>query len=108
MTRIDIDIEFMSRRIDESSDFYRVAILLELLGGWFTRSVVMPDSAIDGRDTHHYCKEEIGGEMVHYDNDECPYGEWFHLSCLFLKKAPRTKTWYCPECRKEFKKTKNF
>ena len=111
VTRIDIDVEFMSRCIDESCDFYRVAILPELLGRWFTRSVVMPDSAIDGRDTHYnycYCKEEIGGEMIHCDNDECPYGEWSHLSCLLLKKAPRTKTWYCLECRKKLKKTKNF
>ena len=26
--------------------------------------------------------------MVHCDDDEnCPHGEWFHLSCLKLKKT---------------------
>ena len=33
-----------------------------------------------------YCKEECGGEMVGCDNPRCQAGEWFHLSCLRLKK----------------------
>ena len=110
VTRIDYNPEFLSRCVEESINFYRVAVLPELLGRWFTRSVVMPDSATDDRDSNQYnycyCKEERGGEMIHCDNDNCPYGEWFHLSCLRLKKAPRTKTWHCPQCRKEVKKTK--
>lgn len=109
VTRIDIDPDFISNCIDESGTFYRAAILPELLGRWFTRSVIMPESATDGRNeeyTYCYCKEELGGEMVHCDNDVCHYGEWFHLSCLGLKKVPRSKTWHCPDCRKELKNKK--
>ena len=39
-----------------------------------------------------------GGEMVCCDVENCPLGKWFHLSCLRLRKAPRTKKWYCPDC----------
>ena len=40
--------------------------------------------------------------MIHCDNDDkCPYGEWFHISCLKLKNVPCVKKWYCPQCRKE-------
>ena len=70
----------------------------------------MPDSATDDRDSNEYnycyCKEELGGEMIHCDNDNCPHGEWFRLSCLHLKRAPQAKKWYCPQCHKEIKKTK--
>ena len=45
--------------------------------------------------------------MIHCDNDDkCPYGEWFHLSCLRLKNVPHMKKWYCPQCRKELKHKK--
>jgi len=112
VTRINYDPEFLSKCIEESVNFYRVAILPELLGRWFTRIVVMPGSATDDRDSYEcnycYCKEEQGGEMIHCDNDNCPHEEWFHLSCLHLKRAPRAKKWYCPQCRKEIKRLNEF
>ena len=41
------------------------------------RSVVMPDSATDDRDSNEYsycyCKEELGGEMIHSNNVNCPH-----------------------------------
>ena len=108
--RIEMDVDFLSQCIMKSGDLYKVAIMPELLGRWFTRSCVM--TTIDGREDllnykYCYCKEELGGQMVHCDNDdECPYGEWFHLSCLKLKNVPRVKRWYCPQCRKESKQKK--
>lgn len=92
----------------KSGDFYKVAILPELLGRWFTRSSVMPtvDDRGDSSYNYCYCKEELG-QMVHCDNNEkCPHGEWFHLSCLKLKNVPRVKKWYCPRCCKELKRKK--
>ena len=32
--------------------------------------------------------------MICCDNAECLEGQWFHLSCLKLKKAPRVRKWY--------------
>ena len=109
MQRIEIDVDFLTQCIMKSGDFYKVAIMPELLGKFFTRSCVM--TTIDGREEANYkycyCKEELGGQMVHCDNDDdCPYGEWFHLSCLKLKNVPRVKQWYCPQCRKESKQKK--
>ena len=39
------------------------------------------------------------GEMVGCDNPNCA-SKWFHIKCLKLESLPRTKYWYCPDCRK--------
>ena len=49
-----LDPEFLTKCVIESGDFYRVSVLPELLGRWFTRGVVMLDSATDGRDNSQY------------------------------------------------------
>ena len=77
-----IDEDFLSSCIEKSRDLHKVAILPELLGRWFTRSIVMPivDDRNDLSYKYCYCKEELGGQMIHCDNDEnCPHGEWFLL-----------------------------
>ena len=109
--RIEVDSDFLANCIMKSGDFYKVGIMPELLGRWFTRSTVLPTSTVDDRNDlqygYCYCKEELGGQMIRCDNDDkCPYGEWFHLSCLKLKNVPLTKKWYCPQCRKELKQKK--
>ena len=101
--RISPDADFLEKSIVEAGHFYTVAILPELFAKWYTRSIVNPATAVvDHPSTYNYCycKRELGGEMVCCDNDECPDGQWFHLSCLKLKKAPRVKKWYCPHCRR--------
>ncbi|KAF2711155.1 hypothetical protein K504DRAFT_466175 [Pleomassaria siparia CBS 279.74] len=48
------------------------------------------------------CNEHSWGEMISCDN-ECEK-EWFHLSCVNLKKSEipsRRGLWYCPDCRAE-------
>jgi len=54
-----------------------------------------------------YCQEGEHGKTVGCDNPGCPY-QWFHLECLQLKSAPRSKLWYCPDsCKHEkFRKSK--
>lgn len=94
--------DFLIEAIVAAGDFFSVAILPELLGRWYTRKAVMPEAAIDDSGSssyiYCYCKEEKEGEMVCCDSENCPFGKWFHLSCLHLKKAPRSKKWYCPDC----------
>ena len=93
--RVYVDEDFLVEAIVQAGDFFTVAILPELLGRWYTRKVVMPEATINDSRTsgymYCYCKEEQGGEMVCCDVENCPSGKWFHLSCLRLRKAPRTK-----------------
>ena len=99
--------EFVDACIEQPSQFFKVAILPELLGRWYSRSLVIPvkmNSRTSSYD-YCYCKEELGGEMVCCNNSGCNSGQWFHLSCLNIKTTPRVKKWYCPtcSCQEEFK-----
>ena len=91
--RISLDEEFVDACIEQASQFFKVAILPELLGRWYSRSLVIPvkmNSETSGYD-YCYCKEELGGEMICCDNSDCKSGQWFHLSCLNIKTTPRVK-----------------
>ena len=106
--RILPDAEFMKQCIEKSTDFFELCIVPELLAKWYTREKVMPaqtaaasvPTARDGVYIYCYCKQDNGGEMVGCDNKECQHGQWFHLTCLKMKKPPRASKWYCPNCRK--------
>ncbi len=37
--------------------------------------------------------------MLGCDYPQCVY-EWFHLVCLHLNAGPKSKHWYCPDCKK--------
>ena len=108
--RITVDKEFVDACIEQASQFFKVAILPELLGRWYSRSLVIPVKMNSGTASYDYCycKEELGGEMICCENSNCNSGQWFHLSCLKIKIAPRVKKWYCPTCRcqEEFKPPK--
>ena len=38
------------------------------------------------------------GDMVACDSKSCKY-IWFHIKCLRLKSLPKTKSWFCPDCK---------
>jgi len=56
-------------------------------------------SPTDGEDKKLYCicQQPSYGDMVGCDNESCPY-EWFHFSCVGLKKHPKGD-WVCDECK---------
>ena len=109
-----------------SEQFFKICLLPELMGNWYTRSTVTTfndttvttDSAsgtssdsstnvtLEGADsgftnqlTYCYCHRPEEGTMIACDNHDCPI-EWFHTSCLQLTKLPKGKAkWYCPDCR---------
>ena len=57
-------------------------------------------SSSSSYDVHRYCycqQPEGSEEMIGCDNPSCSI-EWFHTSCLKLKRVPKGK-WYCPDCR---------
>lgn len=33
-----------------------------------------------------------------YQNDDCPHGGWFHLTCVGMNTAPKDK-WWCSSCK---------
>lgn len=125
--RIKPDNSFWEENVRKAKKFFEIGILPELLGRWFSRppeqimsslsapSDLPPHSSSETASTsshgtslkYCYCQEGEHGKMVGCDNPGCPY-QWFHLECLRLKSLPRSKSWYCPDCRKheKFKKSK--
>ena len=124
--RIQPDNSFWEENVRKAKKFFEIGILPELLGRWFSRppeqimsslsapSDLPPHSSCETASTsshgtslkYCYCQEGKHGKMVGCDNPGCPY-QWFHLECLRLKSLPRSKSWYCPDCRKheKFKKS---
>ena len=50
-------------------------------------------------DVYCYCRQgEDERPMIACDNPNCPY-QWFHFECVGLSKPPKTKFWYCPDCK---------
>jgi len=125
--RIKPDTIFWEENVRKAKKFFETGILPELLGRWFSRppeqNTSSPSTSTDlpprgsletaspssnGTNLKYcYCQEGEHGKMVGCDNPGCPY-QWFHLECLRLKSAPRSKLWYCPDCRKheKFRKSK--
>ena len=109
--------EFFTDVIADVNEFYKFCLLPELIGKWYTRQSVMPEGPINSSSSssqctdatdnpnsykYCYCKEfKIDETMLGCDFANCK-NEWFHLTCLKLKKVPKGK-WYCPDCRKSFK-----
>ena len=82
--------------------FWRICILPEILGRWYTRKMNYIKQQEINLDGDCYCRLKTDEETVTCSNVTCPISR-FHLSCLSVKKTP--KTWFCPHCRKlpEFK-----
>ena len=62
--RIYLDVDFIVNSIVQAGNFFTIAVLPEILGRRYTRSVVIPNSVIDDTNTtdynYCYCKEEKG------------------------------------------------
>ena len=57
----------------------------------------IPDKTLPTTNMHYcVCKSTSGeGEMI--GCDKCD--NWYHPSCLKLKRLPKAKKWYCPDCK---------
>ena len=110
--RIYQDPSFWENCLSKAEHFFKVCLLPELVGKWYTRPIVKPsgdennpnlDNATSNNSSDHkqlycYCNGPESGTMIACDNPQCTT-EWFHLTCLKLTSTPRGK-WYCPDCRK--------
>ena len=104
--------QFWNDCVVKAQTFFKICILPELLGKWYTRpsSDIKPDSPgpsditvtsqppLDHERKYCYCGGLEEGRMIGCDNDDCVL-QWFHTSCLMIDTIPRGK-WYCPDCRK--------
>lgn len=122
--RIYPDNAFWLEHVQRVKHFFTVGILPELVGKFYSRptttdplvpiqspSEPLSEPAGDEEGVtackYCYCHEDKEGEMIGCDNPQCRY-EWFHFSCLKLSSKPKSKLWYCPDCRKlpEFRRKK--
>ena len=108
--------DFFESTVNKVEEFYKQAVMPELLGKWYTKIPVMPPSGSNGasttvpqgstssKDVWCYCKQpEDDKPMIACDYPDCQV-QWFHLDCLKLSSAKIPKgNWYCPDCRKKFK-----
>ena len=91
--------------LQKLTTFWRICILPEILGRWYTRKchleVVLPaDSGIC------YCRSTDQENTVTCSNNDCPFAK-FHSSCLAIT-GPLPRKRYCPHCRRlpKFKKAR--
>ena len=105
--RIYPDEESWLKNLDLVKEVYTTAILPELLRKFYTRprpshiqtlQIQLPMSTEGTTEVYCYCQGPEEGQMVGCDNTQCKY-QWFHLACLGLKSEPKSKHWYCPDCR---------
>ncbi|XP_069108924.1 uncharacterized protein [Argopecten irradians] len=111
VTRINRDNGFISKMIEKLEKFWKVVVLPELLTRRLENStsaknspdlckIRVPKPADDDK-TFCVCKTtDDNADMVGCDRCD----NWFHPACLKLKRLPKSKTWYCPKCRREKKK----
>jgi len=121
--RIERNPNFWDGCIEKAQHFFKISLLPELMGNWYTRPVVKDTSnetdvandlpgpssttAISedttttmDQPTYCYCQGPEEGTMIACDNPQCSI-EWFHKSCLQMSTLPKGRAkWYCPDCRK--------
>lgn len=119
--RIFPDEQFWSECIEKSLNFFKICILPEILGRWYSQPCVrqeqkkqqhtsqLPSSSTSSTSAcalYCYCMQPESDEQtwIACDNPGCSI-EWYHTDCLQIKCIPKGK-WYCPTCRvlPEFKR----
>ena len=109
--RIYSDEPFISNVLESCNTFIKIGILPEIIGKYYSKEPVVNVASLDqdqenaDPETNQekllwcYCRQpEDGQEMIACDDNTCRI-QWFHVSCLHIKKIPKGK-WFCPDCRK--------
>lgn len=123
ITRVKRDQNFLSAAIPQLILFWKQHVVPELLGRHLehqqtTAATVanVTDAALinsvdetscsDTTSNTEYCICKTTTKLYKMVGcDSC--NNWFHLACINLKRYPRSKTWYCKDCRKAKKACKN-
>ena len=104
--RITLDEDLLQTVLPQIERFWKLCVLPELLGKWYTRQQFPPlpstsfQAPIEEEDTGKwcFCREDKGGEMIACDGKSC-HITWYHLECLGMTQSsvPHGK-WLCPTC----------
>ena len=94
--RIYPDLEHWHTVVPKLEALWRVCILSEILGRWYTRKCTLPMNKPSGNGIC-FCWGLRDDTVITCSNPECPYTE-FHPSYLAFGSAMTPKTWYCPHC----------
>ena len=97
LQRILPNAPFIVNVVDKVTTFFKIGLLPEILGKYFTRERVpqMPASeSTSSPPLWCYCKKEESGKIICCDNDNYLI-QWFHISCLKISRVNDGK-WYCP------------
>ena len=103
--RILPDNDVISDALERATNFFKVGILPELVGMWFSKArsftaMRLPEEVQQDPVDDLWCHCKCGefGEMIACDNELCPI-LWFHTKCLKMTCIPKNY-WYCPDCSK--------
>ena len=116
--RITLDETLIEQAVPNANKFWRLCVLPELLGKWYTRNEtsnvqlqgvndsVQVQAEEEDSGTWCYCREDKGGDMIACDNKSC-HTKWFHLDCvgISISMVPNGK-WLCPTCHTGKQKAK--
>ena len=94
--RIYPDVQHWNSVLPKLETFWRICILPEILGRWYTRRCTIPPTLLS-KDAICFCRTERDEDSILCSNKDCPY-QRFHPSCLSLTSIAMPKTWYCPHC----------
>ena len=94
--RIYPDEQHWNSVLPKLETFWRICILPEILGRWYTRRCTVPPK-LPEKDGICFCRNIRHEETISCSNKNCPYKR-FHPSCLSLTAMRKPKTWYCPHC----------
>ena len=107
VVRVLPDADFISSAVAQVTTFYKLAVLPELVGKYFSKTFPEPldDTAVSGTQHHPCCDAECPeSDCITCANSSCPV-KVFHLSCLRMKSLPKRK-WFCHECKKQQQREK--
>ena len=99
--RLTLDEALLKSALPTAKTFFKICILPELLGKWYTRqhSTTEKDDSLQCEDDDgSWChrKERKGGDMVACDSRSCTT-KWFHFECVGLCTV-RLGKWHCARC----------
>ncbi|XP_070389189.1 uncharacterized protein [Dermacentor albipictus] len=100
--RVMFDKEFCNEIVDKCALYFERVLLPELCFRYWTTAaeeVVVEQSAGSQDDKYCHCQQPEYGDMIRCDGKHCS-GQWFHFQCVNLKRAPKSRKWFCNDCKK--------
>lgn len=102
LERLAPDMKHCKTQIPKLETFWRICILPEILGRWYTRKMdLKAQLSLEevAKPGDCYCRETTSEAPITCANHTCKIFR-FHPSCLGIKNVTVPKMWYCPHCRK--------